>query len=181
MNIKNPWEDILTNLYRMLIIKPRPVILDIGTGFMINLELLLNAAPRESKIYSIDPSLEVMDNAEKRFKEEILRGRVVLKRASAEEIPLNDESLDYVTSAITFHHIEDKESALREVERVMRRDGMAIILDWGRRGSEYSPHTAEHLENSLNELRQLISKRFEVRLEKNFNDLFYFVVFTRKA
>ena len=180
LSSKKPWEEILANLYRMLIIKPKPVILDIGTGFMINLELLLHSTPSESKIYSIDPSFEVVDTASKRFREEIQRGRVVLKRASAEEIPLENESFDYVTSAITFHHIADKEAALKEIERVMRKDGMAIILDWNRRGSEYSPHTAEHLEKSLRELKQLVRKRFEVRLEKDFNELFYLMVFTRR-
>ena len=163
----------------MLITKPSSTILDIGTGFMINLEILLRVSPSSSRIYSIDPSLEVVEEASRRFRDEVIKGRVVLSQARAEEIPLPDESLDYVTSAITFHHVEDKDAALKEISRLLRKDGLAIVLDWGRRGAEYSPHTPEHLDRSLLQLRQKIMENFKIRLEKNFNDVFYLVVFSR--
>jgi len=170
----------LGDLYSLLITRPSSVVLDIGTGFMRNLELLLRTVPSSVKIYSIDPSPGVVEEASRRFQDEIERGRVVVRRASAEELPFKEKSFNYITSAITFHHIRDKEAALNEVDRVMAHDGLGIILDWDREGANYSPHSPEHLEESLAELKKLIHNKFKVKLEHQEGRIYYCVVFEKK-
>ena len=174
------WEEAVANLYRLLIIKPNSTVLDLGTGFSRNLELLLREAPDSSVIYSIDPSMEAIETASSRFRDYVDAGRLILRRAVAEELPFPDESFNYVTSAMTFHHIGDKEEALKEVGRVMKNDGLAIIVDWDEEGSKYSPHSSTHLAESLRELKELVLKLFRIRIEKHVGNLFYYVVFEKK-
>jgi len=47
--------------------------------------------------------------------------------ASIYEIPLKDNSLDFVTSRYTFEHLEFPEKALMEILRVLKADGILLM------------------------------------------------------
>lgn len=51
--------------------------------------------------------------------------------ADALRLPLPDASLDLVTAAFGFRNLADYDAGLREIARVLRRDGEAGILDFG--------------------------------------------------
>ncbi|MEY2470112.1 MAG: hypothetical protein QOF21_2810 [Actinomycetota bacterium] len=61
-----------------------------------------------------------------------------LIRAGAEALPLTDASCDYIATSYAFHHIVDKEQALGEIARVLKRHGAfrlnniepAVAGDW---------------------------------------------------
>ncbi len=175
------WQETLAKLYRMLLVKPDSTILDIGTGFTTNVQLLLENTPSNARIWSVDPEQQPIDSATSRFREQIISGRLSLKRARAEELPFKDGFFDYVTTAITFHHVLDKRQALGEVGRVMKREGLGILLDWDAGGAEYSPHPPQHLEKSMNETLALLREMFKIRIEKQYSKIFYYVVFEKKG
>ena len=49
---------------------------------------------------------------------------------NAEQLELNSESVDAVTIAFGIRNFENKEACLRELARVIRRDGHLVILEF---------------------------------------------------
>ena len=47
----------------------------------------------------------------------------------AEEIPFPDASFDRVTAVVAFHHMENQESALAQMRRVLRDSGRLVLFE----------------------------------------------------
>lgn len=52
-----------------------------------------------------------------------------LIRGTAEALPFPDQSLDMVTTTLSFHHWSDQPEALDEVRRVLRPGGLFALAD----------------------------------------------------
>jgi ubiquinone/menaquinone biosynthesis C-methylase UbiE len=50
-------------------------------------------------------------------------------QASAEHLPLEDDSIDLVSSTMSFHHWSDKARGVCETSRVLRQRGIFILAD----------------------------------------------------
>jgi ubiquinone/menaquinone biosynthesis C-methylase UbiE len=50
-------------------------------------------------------------------------------QAPAERLPLESDSLDLVTSTVSFHHWSDQAQGIREAVRVLRRAGLFVLAD----------------------------------------------------
>jgi ubiquinone/menaquinone biosynthesis C-methylase UbiE len=63
-------------------------------------------------------------------------------QAPAERMPLEDYSVDLVTSTASFHHWSDQAKGVREAARVLRRGGLFILADMSlpRHGQPNSRH-----------------------------------------
>ena len=122
-----PRDDVVDEL-----LASRPVVraLDLGCGTGRWL-----AAQREFfgdspvALLGADPSTAML--AEARTK-----GIAELVRARAEDLPLNDASIDYVASSYCFHQFGDKDRALDEIARVLRPGGVFRV-------NNIDPTTAE--------------------------------------
>ncbi len=53
--------------------------------------------------------------------------RVSLRRADATRLPFPDDSFDLVISSAVWEHLQDVDAATREVNRVLAKDGLAVI------------------------------------------------------
>jgi ubiquinone/menaquinone biosynthesis C-methylase UbiE len=93
------------------------VILDIGCGtgrFTYPL-----AERFQAHVIGVDPSEKMLRAAEGKASS----GRVELRRAAAEELPLDDGSADLVFMSMMLHHLADRARAARECRRVLRTGG----------------------------------------------------------
>lgn len=52
---------------------------------------------------------------------------ISFKVAPAEKLPFNDSTFDLVISYETIEHVEDPKTALREIKRVLKKDGTAVV------------------------------------------------------
>jgi SAM-dependent methyltransferase len=64
------------------------------------------------------------------------KGIANLTRARAEELPLNDATIDYIASRYCFHHFGDKDRALDEIVRVLAPGGLFGITNIEPTGAE---------------------------------------------
>lgn len=87
---------------------------------------LLWAAETAGYVCGIDVSAGMLAKARERTRQET---NVALVRGSAEALPVESESADYVMSSTTLHHVADTSQALREIGRVLRPGGIAHIVD----------------------------------------------------
>ncbi|MFH0773043.1 MAG: methyltransferase domain-containing protein [bacterium] len=100
-------------------------VLDIGCGWGLLLKelLLMN---RGLKLYGIDISPKMVSVAKLKFSSadtvEILEG-------SADKLPYENRSFEYVTCILSFHHHPNSFNSLKEMFRVLKPGGKLFLLD----------------------------------------------------
>ena len=98
-------------------------VLEIGIGSGINLPFY---GREVSAIYGIDPSSGLLGRAAKQQ-----AGKPLLIRGSAETPPLETGSFDTIVTTWTLCSIPDASRALREMGRILRRDGRLLFVEHG--------------------------------------------------
>jgi len=102
-------------------------VLEIGIGSGLNLPFY--DPDRVSRIWGLDPSLEMLRMAEAKAAQVAID--VELLAYPAEEIPLDSASVDTVTTTYTLCSIPETGLALREVSRVLKPGGRLIFCEHG--------------------------------------------------
>ncbi|MDB5204758.1 MAG: methyltransferase [Candidatus Taylorbacteria bacterium] len=102
------------------------IVLEIGFGSGFNLPFYKNT----TKLYALDPSRELFEYAKDRIKSSPFP--VEYLQHSAENIPLQDNSIDAVVSTWTLCSIPDLTKALKEVRRVLKPGGKFLFVEHGR-------------------------------------------------
>lgn len=97
-------------------------VLDIGCG---NGWLVVNFARRGAQIYGVDLTDQAIALTRKRLAFENLSAE--LHTGNAEDLPLESDSFDYVTSAGVLHHTPKTAQAIREAIRVTKPGGRGMI------------------------------------------------------
>jgi ubiquinone/menaquinone biosynthesis C-methylase UbiE len=102
--------------------KPPRCIVDVGCGTGRLLRAVSVRWP-EAQLIGVDPAGQMVSQAGR------LCPKATFKLASAESLPLPDESADIVLSSISFHHWADQEEGLQEIARVLRPEGLFCLAD----------------------------------------------------
>lgn len=103
-------------------------VLDIGCGGGANLLRLAKLAALGT-VCGIDISECSLECSRKKVREYIAEGRCQVKYGSAEEIPFSDGFFDVATAFETVYFWKDMAAALREVRRVLREDGLFMVVN----------------------------------------------------
>ena len=108
-----------------LIIKADDKIIDIGCGGGYLLKLLARSVGPKGRIYGLDPSEEQIYQAKLRCEE---FENISLLNSYADQIDLEDNICDVVTSTQTFEYIPDVDAALAESTRVLKVNGEFVNI-----------------------------------------------------
>ena len=100
-------------------------VLDIGSGPGQLVEAISRRRD-DLQVIGIDPSADMVTRARRRTR---ALPNVQVRMASAEDLPLEDESVDAVVSSLSSHHWADRVIALDEQARVLRPGGRMWIVD----------------------------------------------------
>jgi len=100
--------------------------LDIGTGTGRLLELV---APRAERAFGVDASRDMLALARARFVEHGVSDRCAVRQADMYRLPLPDASFDVVALQMVLHYAEDPAAALAEAARVLRPEGLLVVVD----------------------------------------------------
>jgi len=95
----------------------RPRILDVGCGTGANLRMLA----RLGEVEGVDISQQALEFCRK-------RGLASVRQGAAEELPYAEASFDLVTALDVIEHLDDDVVGLKEIARVLRPDGHALIF-----------------------------------------------------
>lgn len=124
------------------------VVLEIGFGSGLNLPFYTAGI---TKLYALDPSKELLNLARERVKK--VSFPIEFLAASAEKIPLRDDTVDTVVTTWTLCSIPRPEQALREAKRVLRAGGKFIFIEHG-----WSPEkNVARWQNRLNPIWKVIA------------------------
>lgn len=116
-------------------------LLDIGTGTGGLLELV---APRVDSALGIDASREMLALARSRLAERGLGDRCSVRQADFYRLPLPDRAYDAVTLVMVLHYADEPAAALAEAARVLRPDGLLLVVDLAPHGGRGLPAAYAH-------------------------------------
>ncbi len=126
----------------------RPHILDVGCGTGANLEMLARFGDAEG----VDVSPEALTFCRERGLDNVRQGE-------AERLPFADDSFDLITALDVVEHLDDDAAGLREMRRVLRPGGRALLFVpafmflWGVQ-DDVSNHRRRYTRSSLKKLVQ---------------------------
>lgn len=109
----------------LLDVQPGDSVLEVGFGGGNLLAAILSAAPRQA--IGAELSQEMVARGQRRFADEIQRGKLRLFRASVERLPLETASIDKAASLHSIYFWPDAGAGLRELARVVRPGGFVVI------------------------------------------------------
>ncbi|NTW33998.1 MAG: bifunctional demethylmenaquinone methyltransferase/2-methoxy-6-polyprenyl-1,4-benzoquinol methylase UbiE [Bacteroidetes bacterium] len=103
-------------------------ILDIATGTG---DLAVSAiALKPEKITGVDISEEMLKIAKEKIIKKNLQNTIQFRQAASENLPFDNSSFDAVTVAFGVRNFKNLEKGLEEIYRVIKKDGVAVILEF---------------------------------------------------
>jgi demethylmenaquinone methyltransferase/2-methoxy-6-polyprenyl-1,4-benzoquinol methylase len=75
-------------------------------------------------IFGVDPSIGMLDEAKKK------RLNTEFIKAEAKDLPFKNESVDIVSISYGLRNVIDREDGLKEFYRVLKNDGLLVILEF---------------------------------------------------
>jgi len=118
-----PEPDIwLSKIIKFGKIDAKCVVLDVGCGtgrFPIG---ILNA--KNPTICALEPSIEMLRHAVAKDK----ANGILWVRGDGQKLPFNDNIFDCIYMTLVIHHIENKETAFREIYRVLKKGENCIVM-----------------------------------------------------
>jgi ubiquinone/menaquinone biosynthesis C-methylase UbiE len=97
---------------------------DVGFGGGVGLQLQLDDVGHGGVVHGIEIADEMLRRAESKFGSD---ARLRLSRGSLTELPLDDGSVDALITVNTVYFIADLDAACKELARVLRPGGRAVI------------------------------------------------------
>ena len=105
-------------------------ILDVGTGYGMNLAFLTMGFGKCSRIWSVDASPAVVHEIRTIMRKHQYSRHVFVKEANAERLPFKNGYFELVVSLFSLHHLSIPKRGLFEMRRVLSREGKLVIADW---------------------------------------------------
>lgn len=99
---------------------------DLGSGGGGVAMALLERLP-DSVMVLVDPNAKALGNGLQSARDRGFHGRVIAVEGEAERIPIPDDSVGVVVSRGSFYFWKDRAQGLREVRRILRLGGRAMI------------------------------------------------------
>ena len=105
-------------------------ILDVATGTGdVALEIAAQT-PASVNIVGIDFSKEMVELGKEKVNRSPFASRISMQVAPCEDIPFADGSFDSITIAFGIRNVVDRAEGLKEMRRVLKADGRAVILEF---------------------------------------------------
>ena len=110
-------------------IKENDKILDIGCGGGKNIERFVKQISAEGKVVGLDYSEVSVEKSTKLNQEFIDEGLVEVIQGSVSQMPFEDDTFDIVTGFETIYFWPDFINDLKEVNRVLKKDGLVFFCN----------------------------------------------------
>lgn len=124
-------EAVREKAYSMADVKEGQLAADIGAGTGFVTEGLLQ---RGLKVIAVDQSPEMLEQMRQKFNG--FEG-VDYRQGEAENLPIENDSVDYAMANMYLHHVEDPLTAIKEMIRILKPGGKLVITDLDEHNHEF--------------------------------------------
>jgi ubiquinone/menaquinone biosynthesis C-methylase UbiE len=158
---------------KKLKIKNDDILADIGCGIGY---LTIPAAKtlNNGYIYAMDTSDEMLEDVEKKIKEEDI-SNIRLVKTDEYDLKVDKNLITYGYMVNVLHEIEDKSKFLSNVKDILKVDGKIAIIEWEKEKMESGPPLNHRL--SKGEVKKYLENTgFEVNVELDFSGFFYGII-----
>lgn len=135
-------------------------VLDLGCGSGYGAGIIAEYA---KEVHAVDVSAEAIDFARKKYNKKNINFSTINPGG---KLPFPDGDFDVVLSFQVIEHVEEDANYLAEAERVLKKDGILIVITPDRKNRLFSgqrPWNRWHIrEYSEKEIVQLVGQRFDV-------------------
>ena len=100
---------------------------DIGFGGGLGLGLMLERVGAEGRVQGVELSQTMLTGAQRHYRPEVTAGRLVLRSGELGRLPLADQEVDGLITVNTLYFVEDLAAAFRELARVLKPSGCAVV------------------------------------------------------
>jgi demethylmenaquinone methyltransferase / 2-methoxy-6-polyprenyl-1,4-benzoquinol methylase len=108
---------------------PHDTVLDVATGTAaVALELVRQ---KDCFVWGVDQSAEMLDIGRRRVALAAAAKQVRLVEGSADELPFEDGQFDALTFTYLLRYVDDPQTTMRELTRVLRPGGTIAMLEFG--------------------------------------------------
>jgi len=105
-------------------------VLDLAGGTGDIAALLCERVGKSGRVVLSDINEAMLEVGRQRLEDRGITGNINYSLANAEKLPFDDGEFDVVTIAFGLRNVTDKDAALREMFRVLRPGGKALILEF---------------------------------------------------
>ena len=167
-----PPEEIL----QMLSIKKTDNILDLGAGTGY---LAIPAAQMvDELVYALDMDPKMLEVIDSKAQDENITN-IQLVKGSIDDIPLPDDSIDFVLASLVLHEVNPLSKTLHEVNRVLKEGGYFLCLEFEKIESAIDgPPMNIRIPSSIME-QELINAGFSI-IQKLFPRDFLYIIIAKK-
>jgi ubiquinone/menaquinone biosynthesis C-methylase UbiE len=117
-------------------LNPQGTIVDVGCGSGNLLIKLAKKFPKH-EIIGVDLSDEMLEAAKKRIEKKGNPSEIKCTHGSANDLPFDENSVDYIISSLSLHHWVNPLVALQEMYRVLKNNGYLVIFDFRRNSRNF--------------------------------------------
>jgi len=110
-------------------VKPGQAVLDLGCGAGLDLIIAGEKVGAGGRVIGVDASEEMLALASTNISQASLSERIELREGVIEALPIADSSIDWVISNCVVNLSPDKPQVFREIRRVLKPGGAAMIAD----------------------------------------------------
>src|SRR5689334_17488384 len=118
---------VVTAAVKATQLQPGQTAADVGFGGGLGLRLLLDTVGPDGHVHGVELSSTMLDAARRRHRAELSAGRLTLAAGTLESLPLDDACLDGLITVNTLYFVDDTDAVFRELARVLRPSGRAVI------------------------------------------------------
>lgn len=124
-------EVVREKAYSIAAVKEGQLAADIGSGTGFITEGLIN---RGLKVIAVDQSDEMLNQMRQKFKN--FEG-LDCRQGEAENLPIDDNTVDYAMANMYLHHVGDPLTAIKEMVRILKPGGKLVITDLDEHNHEF--------------------------------------------
>ncbi|MCG8339318.1 MAG: class I SAM-dependent methyltransferase [Proteobacteria bacterium] len=104
-------------------VKPGHIAADIGAGTGFITEGLIKYGVQ---VMAIDQSQKMLNVLQQKFGS---RGNISIHQGESQNLPLEDQSVDFAFANMYLHHVENPPLSIKEINRILKPGGKLIITD----------------------------------------------------
>ncbi|WP_422678788.1 methyltransferase domain-containing protein [Clostridium thermosuccinogenes] len=134
-------ESIKNKLIEMNIFNKDMIVMDLGCG---DGYIARGISKLVKKVIAVDISGEMLKELRKKAEKSGITNVETLQ-TQAEDVPVEDSSVDAVCANMFLHHMEDPEVQIREMYRIVKPGGIAVV-------SDYVEHSDRELKEKMHDV-----------------------------